>query len=160
MATQETIRSEQRDYARRTLEGYGALCTINGQLLKLMEDADRRLLSVTAQWGETRGSGAAKDAIAGNIVAIHEAADRMAAVSAAYAERLDGILSLVEQVTAVDPLAGKVLAMRYMEPGRTPEFDEIAEELGYSYDHIQRKHAEGLDVACDVLTGNMTHYDV
>lgn len=150
MATSETIRSEQRDAARTMLEGYGSLCIINKQLLKLIEDADNRLLSITAQMSETRGSGTAKDAIAANIASIHEAAGKLVVVSAMYVERLDAILNAVERVNGIDPLAAKVLSKRYMEPGRMPEFAEIGEELGYSEAYMMEKHLNGLDIICDL----------
>lgn len=153
MATSETIKSEQRDAARTMLEGYGSLCIINTQLLKLIEDADNRLISTTAQMGETRGSGTAKDAIAVNIAAIHEAAGKLIVVSAMYAERLDAIINAVDRVNEIDPLAAKVLSKRYMEPGRMPEFAEIGEDLGYSADYMMEKHLDGLNIICDLAIG-------
>lgn len=137
------------------LEGYSALSVINKQMLKLLGDADDRLLSTTAQWNETRGSGTAKDSIGKNIAAIHSAAERLGEVSDSLGVCLDILLESVIRVGDVDPLAAKVLSMRYMEPGRTPEFDEIAEELGYSYDHVVRKHADGLDLVSEHFERNM-----
>lgn len=151
MATYETIRNEKRNDAKRVLEGYRALCTLNGQMLKLLEDADSRLLSVTAQMDETRGSGVAKDSMADNIASIHEASAKMRVLSSQYGRRLDEAAHLVGEVIDIDPLAGEVLAIRYMEPGRPPEFAEIAERLGYTEAHVYAKHLDGLDIAADVM---------
>ena len=151
MATYETLRSERREDARRKLDSYRSLCTLNEQMLKLMADAESRMLSVTAQMGETRGSSTAKDAMGDNIAAICEAADRMRELCEGYASTLDETAKLVREVMDIDALAGEVLAIRYMEPGRPPEFCEIADRLGYTEAHIYGKHLDGLDIAADVM---------
>lgn len=133
------------------LEGYGSLCTINGQILKMMSDAESRLLSTTAQWGETRSSGTAKDAIGDNMAAIHSAANRLDDVSTMLGGCLDVLLEAVVRVNDEDALAARILALRYMEPGRQPEFQEIACELGYSYNYVVEKHLRGLDLVSDAV---------
>lgn len=151
MATKETIRSERREEARRRLGGYRAWVTLNDQTLRLIESIESRLFSVTAQMGETNGSGDAKDAMADNIATMHEQAEKLREQSKAFGEKLDTLLCTVCRVAEVDPLAGQVLALRYMELSRPMDFNEIAERLGYSHDHMVDKHRQGLEIAADVL---------
>ena len=151
MATYETIRSERREDARRKLEGYRSLCTLNEQMLRLLADAESRMLSVTAQMGETRGSSTARDALGDNLAAICDVKERMHELCEGYAATLDATAHIVREVMDIDALAGEVLAIRYMEPGRPPEFCEIADRLGYTEAHIYGKHLDGLDIAADVM---------
>lgn len=151
MATKETIRSERREEARRRLGGYRAWVTLNDQTLRLIESIESRQYSVTAQMSETR-SGGAKDPMAENLAALEEQEQRLREQSADYAGKMDLLLDTVNRVAEADPLAGQVLSMRYMELGKPMEFAEIGDRLGeYSEDHMKRKHAEGLDLAADVL---------
>ena len=151
MATYETLRSERREDARKKLDSYRSLCTLNEQMLKLMADADSRMLSVTAQMGETRGSSTARDALGDNLAAIFDVKEQMSELCAGYSTSLDAIAKIVREVMDIDALAGEVLAIRYMEPGRPTEFCEIADRLGYTEAHIYGKHLDGLDIAADVM---------
>lgn len=151
MATTETIRSERREEARRRLGGYRAWVTLNDQALKLIESIESRQYSVTSQMSETR-SGSARDSMSENLAALEEQEQRLRDQSADYAGKMDQLLETVNRVVETDPLAGQVLSLRYMELGKPMEFSEIGDRLGeYSEDHMKRKHAEGLDLAADVL---------
>lgn len=157
MATLETIQNERRDAARRVLESYSTNCVINKQLLKLLENADSRLLSATAQMEETRGSGTAKDAIGAHIAAIHQEAERLTYASERIAVKLDEVLRIVERVSERSHLAGKILSMRYLEPGRLMELEEIASALNYDDEYIRKRHLVALDMAADVIYENKSH---
>lgn len=151
MATESTIRSERREESKRRLGGYRAWVTLNDQVLKLIESIESRQYSVTAQMSETR-SGGAKDSMAENLAALEEQEARLRAQGESYAEKMDLLLATVSKVAEADPLAGQVLSLRYMELGKPMEFAEIGDRLGeYSEDHMKRKHAEGLELAADVL---------
>lgn len=130
------------------LEGYRAFCGMHDSLLKLMEDADSRLLSTTAQMGETVASSAAGDAIGGGLGNLETAAKRIRRTDERICAKLDETLRLVERVIEVNPVAGRVLSMRYLVPaGDEPTFEEIADKLGYSYDRVKHIHLLGLDLA-------------
>lgn len=152
MATYETIQGERRGQARRMLEGYRAFCEMHDSLLKLMEDADSRLLSTTAQMGETVASSSAGDAIGGGLVKLETASTRLQRVDDRICAKLDVALWLVERVMETHPNAGRVLSERYLTPaGDVPTFDAIGEKLGYSEGHTQRLHIEGLNIVADLL---------
>lgn len=152
MATYETIHSERRGEARRMLEGYRAFCDMHDRILTLMEDADSRLLSTTVQMGETVASSSAGDAIGGGLVKLETASTRLQSVDDRICAKLDLTLWLVERAIEIDPLAGRVLAERYLSPaGEEPTFEEIAERLNYSHDRVRHAHLIGLDIVSDLL---------
>lgn len=148
MASNETIRAERRDDARRILEGYRAFCAMHDNMLALMEDADSRLLSTTAQMGETRASSSAGDSIGSGLAKLESAAIRLESADDRICAKLDATLDIVERVIEEDPLAGRVLSMRYLAPaGSEPTLEEIADRMGYSEDYIKHVHLAGLDIA-------------
>ena len=150
MATKETIRSERREEARRMLSGYRAWVTLNDQVLKLIENIESRQHSVKSQIRETR-SGGVRDSMTENLAALEDQEMRLRGQSSCYATRMNLLLDTVNRVVEADPLAGQVLALRYMELGKPMDFNEIAERLEYSHDHIVDKHRQGLEMAADVL---------
>lgn len=159
MATYETIQSERRQSAKRRLEGYKAHCERHDQFLQQIEKADSRLMSITAQLGETVSSSSASDSLANGVVAIDELAGKLRKVDEEICEALDDVLALVEEVTELHPTAGRILSMRYLEPSNLT-FVEIAEKTHYSEDHVIRLHQAGLDIAAtlmarDNMTGNV-----
>lgn len=148
MANHETMQSERRAGARRALEGYRSFCKMHDGLLRLMEDADSRLVGTAVQMGETATSGTAGDAIGCGLAALEAAAERLVRADDGICARLHETLSLVERVNEVDPVAGRVLSMRYLAPaGGEPTLEEIAEELGYGADWVRHLHLAGLDLA-------------
>ena len=152
MATLETIQSERRAEAKRMLEGYRSFCEMHDNLLKLMEDADSRLLSTTAQMGETVASSGAGDAIGSGLAKLENASTRLKRTDERICSKLDQSLRLVERVVEINPMAGRVLSLRYLAPaGDEPTFEEIADKMGYSSVHIYRLHLEGLDVAASIV---------
>lgn len=155
MANYETIQSERRAAAKRMLEGYRAFCGMHDSLLKLMEDADSRLLSTTAQMGETVASSAAGDAIGSGLAKLETASTRLERVDDRICAKLDITLHLVERVIEAHPQAGQVLDKRYLVPaGEEPTFEEIADMLGYSVDWTYQLHLIGLDIAASLLEDN------
>ena len=152
MATLETIHGERRGQARRMLEGYRAYCEMHDRMLHLIEDADSRLSSTTAQMGETVSSSSAGDAIGGGLVKLEAASNRWRMVDDRICSKLDATLWLVERVVEENPLAGRVLSERYLVPaGEEPTFEEIAERLNYSYDWVRHAHLLGLDMVAMLL---------
>ena len=148
MANFETIQSERRAEAKRMLEGYRAFCGMHDSMLKLMEDADSRLLSTTAQMGETRASSSAGDSIGSGLAKLETAATRLKRTDDRICAKLDATLRIIERVIEINPLAGRVLSMRYLTPASDkPTFEEIADKLGYSVDHVKHIHLLGLDIA-------------
>lgn len=159
MANYETIQSERRALAKRMLEGYRAFCEMHDSLLRLMENADSRLLSTTAQMGETVASSAAGDAIGSGLAKLETVASRLQRVDDRICAKLDITLHLVERVIEINPTAGRVLSERYLVPaGDEPTFEEIAENMGYSYDWVKHAHLLGLDIAAMLLQDNTTKH--
>lgn len=152
MATLETIQSERRAEAKRMLEGYRSFCEMHDNLLKLMEDADSRLLSTTAQMGETVASSGAGDAIGSGLAKLENASTRLKRTDDRICARLDITLHLVERVVEINPMAGRVLSLRYLAPaGDEPTFEDIADKMGYNADYIRHAHLLGLDVAAMLM---------
>ena len=148
MTAYETIQSERRAEAKRMLEGYRAFCGMHDSLLRMMEDADSRLLSTTAQMGETVASSSAGDSIGSGLAKLETAAARLERTDDRICAKLDETLRIVERVIEINPVAGRVLSMRYLTPaGDEPSFEEIADKLGYSYDRVKHIHLLGLDIA-------------
>ena len=159
MATYETIHGERRGQARRMLEGYRAFCEMHDSLLKLMEDADSRLLSTTAQMCETVASSSAGDAIGGGLVKLETASTRLKRVDDRICAKLDTALWLVERVIEINPSAGRVLSERYLVPaGEEPTFEEIAERLNYSHDWVRHAHLLGLDIVAMLLQDSTSEH--
>ena len=151
MARHTIVRNEKRENAKRRLGAYRKLVRLNKQNLQLIEEAESRLFGVTAQVGEVRGSGAAKDAIADNLAAEEEHARDLRRDSDMYGEKMDDIKRLVERVFDVSQLAGDVLAMRYLVAGKPPEFSEIADELHYTEGAVKNAHLVGLDLVAEFI---------
>lgn len=159
MANYETIQSERRAAAKRMLEGYRAFCGMHDSLLKLIEDADSRLLSTTAQMEETVASSAAGDAIGGGLAKLETTAKRLSRTDERICAKLDITLHLVERVIDINPMAGRVLSMRYLVPaGDEPTFEEIADKMGYSYDWVKHAHLLGLDIAAMLMQDNTSQH--
>ena len=155
MANYETIQSERRADAKRMLEGYRSFCEMHDSMLKMMEDADSRLLSTTAQMGETVASSAAGDSIGSGLAKLETAAKRLERTDGRICAKLDAALHLVERVIEINPVAGRVLSMRYLVPaGDEPTFDEIADKMGYSADWVRHAHLLGLDIAATLTQDN------
>lgn len=151
MATLENIQSGRRLSAKRRLEGYRAHCERHDQFLRLIESADSRLMSITAQMSENVASSSAGDAIGDGIARLDELATKLREVDMRILDALEETVRLVEAVTEMSPTAGRVLAMRYLDPG-SPTFLQIADRMHYSEDHVIRLHQSGLDIAASVLT--------
>lgn len=155
MATLETIQSERRATAKRMLEGYRSFCGMHDSLMRLMEDADSRLLSTTAQMGETVASSSAGDSIGSGLAKLETAANRLERVDDRICAKLDITLHLVERVIEQHPQAGRVLDKRYLVPAsEEPSFEEIADMLGYSVDWTYQLHLIGLDIVASLLEDN------
>ena len=155
MATYETIQKERRDRARTALEGYRAFCEMHESYLKLMQDGDSRLLSTTAQMGETIASGAAGDAIGSGLAKLETTSAKLRYVDDRICAKLDILAHLVERVVEINPAAGRVLNKYYIAPyDEAPSFGDIAKELNYSIDRVYALHLVGLDIVADLLEVN------
>ena len=159
MATLETEQSERRAEAKRMLNGYRAFCGMHDSMLRLIEDADSRLLSTTAQMEETVASSSAGDTIGSGLAKLEYAANKLKDVDDRVCAKLDISLWLVEQVIKINPAAGRVLSERYLCPAESePDFEEIAERLSYSYDWTKHLHLIGLDIAASVIQDNTSKH--
>ena len=156
MATLETIQSERRATAKRMLEGYRSFCGMHDSLLKLMQDADSRLTSTTAQMSETVASGTAKDAIGSGIAKLEEASKQLEHVDGMIRAKQEITTHLVMRVIEQHPQAGSVLEKRYLVPAseEEPLFEDIADALGYSVDWTYQLHLIGLDIVASLLEDN------
>ncbi len=155
MATYETIQKERRDRARTALEGYRAFCEMHESYLKLMQDGDSRLLSMTAQMGETIASGAAGDAIGSGLAKLETTSAKLRYVDDRICAKLDILAHLVERVIEINPAAGRVLNKYYIAPyDDAPTFGDIARDLGYSIDRVYALHLVGLDIVANLLEVN------
>lgn len=155
MATYETIQKERRDSARRALEGYRAFCEMHESYLKLMQDGDSRLLSMTAQMGETVASSAAGDAIGSGLAKLETTSAKLRYVDERICAKLDILAHLVERVIEINPAAGRVLNKYYIVPyDYAPTFNDIAKDLGYSVDRVYALHLVGLDIVANLLEVN------
>lgn len=151
MAKSATLQAENREAARRKLVGYRAQCDIFRQLLKIVESAETRLSSITAQYEETRSSNAARDTMGDQLIMLESQLERLTRVIDEQAHALDEVLWIINSLVPEHPTTARVLSKRYLEPDREPTFKEIADEMGYSEGYVHNKHLEGLDLVYDIL---------
>ena len=152
MAKNATIQAKNREAARRKLIAYRAQCDIFEQLLKIVENAESRLVSVTAQYEETRSSSTARDTMGDQIATLNQQIEKLNAIIDRQAATLDEVLYLINALIPDNPTIARVMSKRYLEPTYEPTFKEIADEMGYSEDRIRHLHTEGLDLISDLIS--------
>lgn len=150
MATVETNAGERRDEARRWLGRFAFLVRLNERALDLVASAEQSMAGVAQRYGESVTT-SAKEAMSGQMARLGEACELLRDCSAMYGEALDEISEAVERVGDSDPLAGEVLARRYLAWGRPPDFEEIADDMGYSCEWVRKLHQRGLDAAWEAM---------
>lgn len=151
MATSATLQGERREDARRKLVCYRAKCGVFDKMLDIVQNAESRLTSVTAQYEETSSTGVAHDVMADQVIVLNDQIERMSEICSGLGKALDEVLDLINSLIPDHPNAALVLAKRYLEPEYEPTFSEIAEEMGYSEDRVRHLHLEGLDAIADKI---------
>ena len=152
MAKSATLKAENREVARRKLVGYRAQCDIFRQLLKIVESAESRLTSVTAQYEETRSHGVGRDTLADQITTLEDQLARLTRVIDEQSHALDEVLWVINSLVTDHPTIASIMSKRYLEPDYEPTFKEIADEMGYSEGYVKSKHLEGLDLVFDIIS--------
>jgi len=151
MAKSATIQAENREIARRKLVSYRAQCDIYKQLLKIVESAESRLMSVTALYDEMRSGGVARDAMADQIITLESQIERLNKLIDEQAAALDEVLWLINSLLPEHPTMVSVLCKRYLEPTYEPTFQEIADDMGLSESRVKHVHLEGLDEISKII---------
>ena len=151
MAKSVTLQAENREIARRKLVSYRAQCDIFRQLLKIVESAETRLSSVTAQYEEMRSSNAARDTMGDQLITLESQLDRLNRVIDEQSRALDEVLGIINAIVPENPIVASILSKRYLEPDYEPTLSEIADEMGYSEGYVKSKHLEGLDLVYGLL---------
>ena len=151
MAKSATTQAERREEARRKLVGYRAKCCILDKMLTITQNAESRLVSVTAQYEETTSSGIAHDTMADQIIMLNDQIERMSCICADLGVALDEVLDLINGLLPDHPNIVIVLSKRYLEPSFEPTLAEIAEETGFSESWVKRLHLEGLDLIAEKI---------
>lgn len=151
MAKSATLQAERREEARRKLVCYRAKCCILDKMLAIIENAESRLVSITAQHEETTSSGTARDTMGDQIIMLNDEVERMSGICADLGAALDEVLDLINGLLPDHPNAALVLSKRYLEPNFEPTFAEIAVETGYSEDRVRHLHLEGLDLIAEKI---------
>lgn len=149
MAKSATIQAERREEARRKLVSYRAQCGIFDKMLAITQNAESRLVSVTAQYEETTSSGTAHDTMGDQIIMLNDQVERMSAICASLGETLDEVLDLINGLLPDYPNVVRVLSKRYLEPSFEPTLAEIAAETGFSEDWVKHLHLQGLDLIAE-----------
>lgn len=149
MAKSATIQAERREEARRKLVSYRAQCGIFDKMLAITQNAESRLVSVTAQYEETTSSGTAHDTMGDQIIMLNDQVERMSAICASLGETLDEVLDLINGLLPDHPNVVRVLSKRYLEPSFEPTLAEIAAETGFSEDWVKHLHLQGLDLIAE-----------
>lgn len=149
MAKSATIQAERREEARRKLVSYRAQCGIFDKMLAIAQNAESRLVSVTAQYEETTSSGTAHDTMGDQIIMLNDQVERMSAICASLGETLDEVLDLINGLLPDYPNVVRVLSKRYLEPSFEPTLAEIAAETGFSEDWVRHLHLQGLDLIAE-----------
>ena len=151
MAKSATIQAEKRETARRKLVSYRARCGVFDKMLDIVQNAESRLTSITAQYKETVSTGVAHDTMADQVIMLNDQVEKMSDICASLGSTLDEVLDLINGLVPDHPNAARVLAKRYLEPTYEPTFAEIAEETGYSEDRVKHLHLEGLDCIAEKI---------
>lgn len=149
MAKSATLQAERREEARRKLVSYRAQCGIFDKMLAITQNAESRLVSVTAQYEETTSSGTAHDTMGDQIIMLNDQVERMSAICANLGETLDEVLDLINGLLPDHPNVVLVLSKRYLEPSFEPTLAEIAAETGFSEDWVKHLHLQGLDLIAE-----------
>lgn len=149
MAKSATLQAERREEARRKLVSYRAQCGIFDKMLAITQNAESRLVSVTAQYEETTSSGTAHDTMGDQIIMLNDQVERMSAICASLGETLDEVLDLINGLLPDYPNVVRVLSKRYLEPSFEPTLAEIAAETGFSEDWVKHLHLQGLDLIAE-----------
>lgn len=149
MAKSATLQAERREEARRKLVSYRAQCGIFDKMLAITQNAESRLVSVTAQYEETTSSGTAHDTMGDQIIMLNDQVERMSAICANLGETLDEVLDLINGLLPDHPNVVRVLSKRYLEPSFEPTLAEIAAETGFSEDWVKHLHLQGLDLIAE-----------
>lgn len=145
MANTETIISEQREKAKRWLNRYYFYAQVNERMLSLIAAAEQSMLSTTQQYEES-SSHTAQETMSTHLARLDNLCHALNDCSGMYGEFLDEITQAIEHIGEIDSLIGIVLANRYLCWNRQPEFEEIADNMGYSLSYIEKLHAQGLDL--------------
>lgn len=152
MAAETNHTSIRRKKAMTALDGYRNGLVVENQLTKLIAKAESRLTPATAQYEEMRSSGIARDAMADHVASLEDVAERLRMTDEIVKDNLDDLLVLVTKAAVINPDAGSVLSLRYMEAGKKqPSFKEIADKLHRGEDRVKQLHAVGLDVVADLI---------
>lgn len=151
MAKSATLQAEKRETARRKLVSYRAQCGVFDKMLDIIQNAESRLTSITAQYGESVSTGIAHDTMADQVIMLNDQIERMSGICASLGETLDEVLDLINGLIPIHPNAARILAKRYLEPSFEPTFGEIAAETGYSEDRVRHLHMEGLDLIAEKI---------
>ena len=154
MAKHATLQAERRETARRKLSEYRVQCDIFERLLRIIESAESRLTSITAQQSELIKTSGAKDRLADQIITLNAHIDRLHELNEGHIAYLDDALYLINSLLPEHTLEARVLSKRYLEPNYEPTFAEIAEEMGFSEDWVKHKHLRGLDFVANVIFEN------
>lgn len=155
MATDATRQAEKRERVKRYLSRYRATVSVYDSLLKIIESAESRLASITAQQSEVYTPSSAHDALADQIITLNDYIDKLSACILRETAALDGMLYVIERTMDTDCEVAEILSKRYLEPGYEPTFQEIADEMGISEKTVRRKHVYGLDLVWDELSKKM-----
>lgn len=148
----ESEDTPKREAAKRRLMGYQTFCAIRSSMLNLAQDADDRLTSTTAQMSEMVSTSGGGDKIGSGITALEAVTKQLQDTDGRLEEKLKTTVDLIERVTEINPIAGKVLTKRYLNPTeRVPTYSAIAKEMGYSLDRIKHIHGEALDIVVDLI---------
>ena len=151
MAKSATTQAENREIARRKLVSYRAQCDIYEKLLKIVESAESRLMSVTALYDEMRSGGVARDAMADQIITLESQIERLNKIIDEQTAALDEVLWLINYLLPDHPTITRIMSKRYLEPNYEPTLNEIADEMGFSEGYVKNKHLEGLDLIYEIL---------
>ena len=151
MAKSATVQAERREEARRKLVSYRARCCILDKMLAITQNAESRLVSVTAQYNEMVSSGIARDTMADQLIMLNDQVEHMRGICADLGATLDEVLDLINGLLPDYPNAAIVLSKRYLEPNFEPTLAEIAEETGFSESWVKRLHLEGLDLIAEKI---------
>lgn len=151
MAKSATLQAEKRETARRKLVSYRARCCILEGMLKVIENAESRLTSITAVYEEMTSTGSARDTMGDQIIMLNDQIEHMGEICATLADPLDEVIDLINGLLPDHPNVVAVLSKRYLEPSFEPTLLEIANETGFSESWVKRLHLEGLDLIAEKI---------
>lgn len=142
---------ERRERAKKYLEQYCITYCRCVQSKIALGNLESQREDWTQRYDTCGGGSSSKKDLADIVAAfdsiVSDAKKRVAALGF-FQDEID---SVIANVQAENPTAAMALTKRYLVIGKAPEWNDIADDLGYAEATVKMHHARGLDLVAGIL---------